>query len=378
MSSPRARFSTGPVIVAGAGPVGLTLALRLHRAGIPVLVLEQKPEHPTDQRASTLQPGALKVYDELGLSEGLAALGHRVDSMSWFQLGKHSFTLGYHLIDGSTKYPYRLHIDQWELCGLLEDALPLGTVMWNRRVVRIEQLPDRVAVQLDDRTRLYGSFLVGADGISSTVRNLLRIPVDQGTRDTFGTFYTGPEFADRVPDASGCTYSHDGDEWTLTMRLRDGYRVLFSLPSTGANRVLVDDDRLRERLRAPFGTLDTTTLRKRRAFTITRRLATRFRKGRVFLAGDAAHVTFPADGTALNAGLLDAAALSEALATDDPDQLYAYGHDRPSQLRPWILRGADTDRQLSRWVPTDGLPDFSDGEVEGQRQLLLGVSFLAA
>lgn len=378
MATPDERFANGPVIIVGAGPVGLTLALRLHRSGVPVLVLDQKPDHPSDQRASTLQPGALALFDELGLLPRLHALGHQVRQMSWYSGLERSFTLRYDLIDRSTDYPYRLHLDQWTLCGVLEEQLPLGSVMWNRRVVGLEQLDDRVAVQLDDRTRLYGSFLVGADGLASTVRNLSKIPLETGDRDSFGTFYTGPGLADHLPSDEGCTYFHVGSHWTLVMRLRDGYRVLFSLPKKKTNRILTDPAALAERLRFPLASFDFDRIERRRAFSVQHRLASTFRKGRVLLAGDAAHLTFPADGTALNAGLIDAAILGRALTAPDLDDLYNYGHDRPTQLRPWVLpEVADPAGDApQRWSPTAGVPTFGDDE--DRRTVLFGVSSLGA
>ncbi|MCA9569131.1 MAG: FAD-dependent monooxygenase [Myxococcales bacterium] len=357
----------GPVIIVGAGPVGLTLALALHVRGIPVVVLEQRPDLPRDLRATTLQPAVLELLDALGVLERLQSRAHRVDRVRWYDGDRPVRIADYGLLIDATTHPYRLHVSQWELCAVLLEHLPPGTVYWDRRAVGFETIDDRVAVTLDDRTRLYGSWLVGSDGVGSTVRTLAGIPVDTGATHAYGSFSAGPSLADHLPHGADCAYFHEGAAWTLVMRMHDSFRVLFGLPEGAPAASVVRGD-WRHHLVGPARTAPLPDASGHRAFVLQSRLAHTFRRGRVLLAGDAAHTTFAAGGNALNTGLLDAGLLARALHADEPDLVYAYGRERPRALEAAVLG-------TGPWTPREGVPW---NEAIQPRELLLGISLLAA
>lgn len=366
------RFVNGPVIVAGAGAVGLTIAVHLHRAGIPVVVVEQRPEPAERGRSSTLQPWALAMFGELELLGPMLEAGQVVDQVAWFDLDTGgALTLSYDLVADEVPHPFRLNIDQRFFNGLLEAALPMGSVHWGRRVSWIDQTADGVVVQLDDRTRMHGSWVIGADGIASSVRDVARISAEISDQtDVFGSLTLDGTIHPQTPTDAGSLCFHTATSWTLAHRLVDGFRVLFRIPENQPNQRIFDDAWLQERLAGVVGPLDFDRVRHRAAYTVQHRLASSFRSGRILLAGDAAHVTFPADGAALNMGLRDAQLLSAALRSETSELLDAYGEQRPAELRPWVL---STGSRPGVWNPNDGFP-FVQDDIAAQKALLLGES----
>lgn len=125
MKAPR----TEPVAVVGAGPVGLTAALVLARAGIPVTVYETQPALSTASRASTFHPSTLDLLRELGVAAELHRLGRVVDRIQWRDLDGHVHAeLDYRVLAGTTGHPHRLHVEQSRLtpCCSTHSGTPGG------------------------------------------------------------------------------------------------------------------------------------------------------------------------------------------------------------------------------------------------------------
>jgi len=309
------------VVVAGAGPVGLVIALKLARAGVRVLVVDAAPRIIEEPRAVVYHSPVVERLDALGLLEDLRAVGVIKQTYHYFEL---DHTLLAHLDMAAvirpedTAYPYNLHLGQPALAAIILKHLlrtPGAEVRWEHRVVALEQDAGGVTVKLESPEgprELRTSWLVGADGTHSGVRRAVGLSL-QGT--------TWPEWfvATNVRfdfEAHGFGYSNvvlNPDHWAIIPKIdqtglwRCTYREEPDMPEAEVLRRLPE----RYALFAP-GLADYTP-EAVSPYRVHNRCTERFRVGRVLLAGDAAHVVNPIGGLGLTGGLLDAIPLGEAL-----------------------------------------------------------------
>src|SRR5690348_5092519 len=169
------------VLIAGAGPVGLTAAADLVRRGVPVTVLEAGADLSTESRASTFHPPTLDMLAELGAAEPLIAQGLRAPEFQYRTKAGLIAQFDFGGIADVTKHPFRLQCEQSRLTRILLDKLrgnPLFAVEFSAPVCGVTQTTDGVSVTLDcnGRTEIRdGAWLIGADGARSEVRRALDI-----------------------------------------------------------------------------------------------------------------------------------------------------------------------------------------------------------
>jgi 3-(3-hydroxy-phenyl)propionate hydroxylase len=317
-ASPDAR-----VLIAGAGPVGMVVALELARAGVAATVLERADNLTEDLRASTWHPPTLDMLDAIdpSLTPALIAQGliarhtsyrdRRMGLVAEFDL---------ELLRGETGHPYRVQSEQFKFTRLVADRLkayPHVAVRFGCAVVGVEQGADRVAVGLEaaqGRETLYGAYLVGADGAWSAVRQAVGIEFEGFTYpERFYVASTAFDFAQRLDRLSYVNYVSDPEEWCVLLRTPDLWRVLFPTRVDERDEDVVSDAATEARLQAvcpKTGGYDTA---HRTIYRVHQRVAKRYRAGRVFLAGDAAHVNNPLGGMGMNGGLHDGVNLAAKL-----------------------------------------------------------------
>ncbi len=355
--APRVTTDRYPIVIAGAGPVGLTLALSLLQQGFAVLILEKRPHLARDPRATTIQPPVLEVLADLGLLAAVDARGRRVHALQYWSWGAERALLAeipLDLLRGRTAYPWRLHCSQPDLCEVLlaaiEAQLP-GTVQFESRVTGFVDRGHYVEVKAESegRTRtLRASWLCAADGASSGIRRIL--DVTMRTLPGVDTFLTG-EIPDPTPALRGTPI---GDAAFLLTKL--GPALFMRMPASARLLLLVDpDDGVVEQpcaswvARIVFGEGASVDLQARGVYTVEQRVATRWRVGRVLLLGDAAHSTLPVSGTAMNTGILDGASLAEALP--DSDAVDRWEKERRADLE----RRVDANAHAAwRFLTADG------------------------
>ncbi|QDY80454.1 FAD-dependent monooxygenase [Streptomyces qinzhouensis] len=305
---------TSPVIVAGAGPTGLTLAAELRIAGVPVVLLERDPVPRGESRGMGLHARTVEVLHQRGV-------GHRFrtpDTPVWPRLHFSLFWLDLSEVGDDA---YTLAVPQWRTEQVLEEwVVELGAeIRRGHEVIGLEQTEDEVTVRVrgpEGEYPLAGAYLVGADGGHSSVRKLAGFAFP-GTGSTFygvlGDLAVPPgDTADyRVNLYPGGLYAEVPLEGGTKLRLMT---TEFDVEPPPAGTPVTDDE-LRAAVKRLTGSereFDTTLWRSR--FGNATRIAERYRIGRVFLAGDAAHVHYPIGGQGLNTGVQDAVNLGWKLA----------------------------------------------------------------
>lgn len=330
------------VVVVGAGPVGLVAASGLADAGVPVTVLEQSAALPEDLRASTFHPPTLDMLERFGVvgrmvDEGLICphwqfRDRKAGVVATFDLG---------LLADETGHPYRLQCEQWRLSRMLRDRLaahPDVTIDFDARVSGLRQDEDGVTLDIarpdgSAETRR-AAFVIGADGLRSAVRQALGIAFEGMTiPETFLTVSTGFPFHEAIPDLVNIAYISDPAEWVVLLRTRSLWRVLVPVDAALSDAQVTDPAACEARLQGFFPKPGSYELHHRTAYRVHERVAATYVRGRVLLAGDAAHVNNPLGGMGLNGGIHDAVNLVDKLVAvwrgEAPAALLArYGRQR--------------------------------------------------
>lgn len=311
----------GQVIVAGAGPVGLTVALVLARAGVPVTVFEGNAALAIDLRASTWHPPTLDLLAELGLADELVRAGlvarhvqirdRRSGEIAEFDL---------ELLRGETDHPYRVQYEQYKYTQLVLERLgayPDARVVFGARVTAATQTADRVAATVavpGGAERHECDYLVGADGSTSAVRESIGVKLEGYTYpERFYTVSTAYDLAGHLDRLCYVNYIADVEEWCVLLKVPGMWRCLFPTRVDEPDDEVLSDARTEARLQGICpkpGAYDTL---HRTIYRIHQRVADRYRAGRVFLAGDAAHLNNPIGGMGMNGGLHDAISLAGKL-----------------------------------------------------------------
>ncbi len=309
------------VLIAGAGPVGLSAALILGSRGINVVLCEAADVLSNELRASTFHPPTLDMLAPYGVTDAMLAQG--LICPNW-QIRMHPsgdravFDLS--VLAGETEHPYRLQCEQSKLAVILLDkvrALPTVDVRFGARVLDVTETADRASVIIEEQGRrrtLTAGYAIGADGARSAVRTALGIdfPGDIYPETTILATTTFP-FETRLEGLSNVSYCWKADGTFSLLRLPGVWRTsLYARDGKTLEETLTDDgiqDLMHDIVPLPgkFDVLET------RPYRIHQRIAATYRKGRVFLAGDAAHLNSPSGGMGMNGGIHDAFNLAEKL-----------------------------------------------------------------
>ena len=328
------------VLIAGAGPVGLVLALSLARRGHRVTVVEKLVD-VLDQvrRAGTIHAATLEMLDDIGLYDRLEPRGLVAPLVHYWDRGDPEpiAVFDHAVLAGDARFAHALQCDRLKL---IEEALKMASdtdlieVRVGTELVGFEQDGDSVTAVTEtadgERQVLRGTHLVGCEGAHSVVRKQL------------GIEFEGFAFPDRTMTLSVVfdfdslqpyglrNYILDPVEWANLFRWTDFWRVVLPADVDADPDSLLDDDVIEAGLQRfhPIG--EPYEVVSKSLYTVHQRVAATFRQGRVLLAGDAAHVNSPIGAMGMNSGIHDAVNLAAKLSS--------------------VLRGDTADEVLDRYV----------------------------
>ncbi|MFI9778661.1 FAD-dependent oxidoreductase [Streptomyces sp. NPDC051956] len=345
------------VLVVGAGPTGLLTAVELLRRGIRVRVIDRAPAPMTTPKALSVWPRALDILEDAGLNDGVRRESVRVNRLSYFSERKPLASFA--LTEDTACRVLPQHVTERLLTERLHELG--GKVERSVRLLALEGVDfsgdldatDGVTALVEGADgaveRIRAPFVVGADGAGSAVRGQLGIGFQGSTYEMAFALVDARIEGQLPPDE--CLFYQAPSGALVVVPMPDGvYRFLSVMPQ---GRGEVSLDLMQELLdeRGPRGVRLTEAVWQA-VFRVHARHASDFRAGRVFLAGDAAHVHSPAGGQGMNNGLQDAQNLGWKLAAvirgESPASLLGTYGDERSEATRQIVR--DTDLQTRAWV----------------------------
>ena len=303
------------VIVVGAGPVGTVAALACARRGHSVTLLEAEDKVDDSPRASTTQPPTLDILAELGLIDEYVRLGIVSRTFQFWDRPSRRLIaeFDFERLRGETAFPHVVQTEQHKLANMAIGRLrqlPNAEVHFGQRVSEVRQGADSVEVLCADKTYV-ADYVIACDGGRSTVRKRLGIEFEGYTwPERFLVITTQFDFQ----AALGCclrTYMADPAEWTNLFKvagddLKGRWRAVFNTREDETDEEALSDAAVRARLGRTYVPEASRDYVHLNLYNVHQRVAKEFRRGRVFLCGDAAHVNNPIGGLGLNCGIHEA------------------------------------------------------------------------
>ncbi|MGH2617647.1 MAG: FAD-dependent monooxygenase [Thermomicrobiales bacterium] len=351
-----------PVLIVGAGPTGLTLAIELARRGVPFRLIDRDPAPAQTSRALGVQARTIEVFRLMGIPETALQPAVRPRAVRFAERNRTlaRIALTVNTRSDGTESPL-IVVNQSDTERVLARRLDQlgGRIEQSVELVGFRLDGDQVVATLRDaagESEVRTRFLVGADGAHSTVRHAAGIPfVGSAYPEQFLLADLDIDWA--LPhDEANVWIGDDGLVFAFPLPDERRYRLILPVPDAGAAR----DDASEAEIAAEAETIlrQRTGIQMRRvgdplwasAFRVSRRQADRYREGPVFLVGDAAHVHSPVGGQGMNTGIQDAFNLGWKLALAvreraAPGLLDTYQEERLPIARG-VLRGTDVTTRV--------------------------------
>jgi 3-(3-hydroxy-phenyl)propionate hydroxylase len=334
------------VLIAGGGPVGLLCAWLLGRRGLRVRLFDNNAGPQADPRAATTHPATLELLAEDGLAADMARVGLVAPIFQFWDRpsGELVAQFDHALLKDDTRYPYVVQCEQFKTARLILDRLrklPNVEVLFGHEIVDVSPAEHSVAVDVRGPNGMKshtGGYLIGADGGRSIVRKQSGIAFDGFTWPEQFIVLTTPYDFEAERGYCYRSYFADPGAWCNCFKVSaDGppglWRTVYPVIPEQPESEIMSDAGVQARIQSFFPSPRPYDIVHRNLYVTHQRVAETFRKGRVLLAGDAAHVNNPIGGMGLNGGIQDAANLADKLAQvmleDAPDGLLdLYSHQR--------------------------------------------------
>ncbi|QDM20765.1 FAD-binding monooxygenase [Tardiphaga sp. vice154] len=310
-----------PILIVGAGPVGLTTALALQFYGLPFLLFEEDDSLSSDTKAGTILTRTLEAFRRYGVADDVLAKALRVDEIGDIEraTGAARPSVRPPLLDRETQYPFVVNLPQHHLEPILHHAIETrspGSVRLQHRLTSFSNHDDGVTATFETPNgaqTVEGSYLLACDGGRSTIRSQLDIKVEGeslSARNLLVDVKVDLDVAN-PRDYPYLAYFADPDEWMVLVRQPHCWRFLFPLAAEAPEP---SADELRAKVLKFIGPVTDMEILNTILYRIHHRIASNWRSGRVFLMGDAAHLITPMWALGLNTGILDAISLPWRLA----------------------------------------------------------------
>jgi 3-(3-hydroxy-phenyl)propionate hydroxylase len=316
------------VLIAGGGPVGLLGAWLLGRQGIPVRLFDSNEGLQADPRAATTHPATLDLLVDDGLSQDMAQVGLVAPIFQFWDRPSDRLVAEFDhaVLAKDTQHPFVVQCEQFKTSKLLlkrVQALPNVEVLFGHEVVDVRQAGAGASVDVDVKgpsgvQTHGGAYLIGADGGRSVVRKRSEIDFDGFTWPERFIVLTTPFDFNSQRGYSYRSYFAEPGAWCNCFKVSaDGppglWRTVFPTESSQEDSWILSDAGVQERMQRFFPSARPYDIVHRNLYVTHQRVASTFRKGRVLLAGDAAHVNNPIGGMGLNGGIQDAVNLAGKL-----------------------------------------------------------------
>jgi 2-polyprenyl-6-methoxyphenol hydroxylase-like FAD-dependent oxidoreductase len=350
------------VLISGGGPTGLTLAIVLRRYGITCRIIDRDPEEHSHSRGKGIQPRTLEVFDDLGIVDEIKARGISSGKVRFYTNTQPVAEVVVPQIAPrpGIPYPSLLIVPQFETERILRERLDVFgvTVERGRELVSFHDDGEQVIATVKDRVtgeleEIACAYVIGCDGGRSFVRRQLGLRFDGENHDQYWIL-GDMEITGLDRDVTAHAWFAD-DSYLNATKLPgvNGWQVQASIQLDAAGHVAPASLELFQRLfteRTALSDVHVSNATWLSNYHVKRRMVDRYRQGRVFVAGDAAHIHSPAGGQGLNTGVQDAYNLGWKLALvlqgkADVKLLDTYEEER-LPVAQGVLRTSETGNRL--------------------------------
>lgn len=340
-------YTISDVVIVGAGPAGLTLATALATRGIGALVIDRQAVGANTSRAAVVHARTLEVLEPLDVANRLVNCGVQIPRFTIRDRDRILVPVDFdHL---PTQYPYTLMVSQAVTEAMLRERFRElgGNILWSRTVTDVTQDDHGVTATLDDGQQVRTRYLVGADGMHSTIREHASIGFP-GARYGESFSLADVHLTKGVLPNEVILYFSPAGLVVVAPLPNDIYRIVATVASAPEQPDVSFVQALLDARGPERGKVVVNDVIWGSRFFVHHRVATTYRANRILLVGDAAHVHSPAGGQGMNTGIQDGAVLAEALAatltSGDQTPLDTYGAVR----RPVAKQVVGLADQLTR------------------------------
>ena len=390
------------VLIAGGGPVGLICAYALGKRGIDVAVFDENPELQDDPRAATTHPATLELLAALGVIDEVIEQGLVAEKFEFWDrpTGERVAVFDHASLANDTDFPFVVQCEQFKLAKIVLarlQGLDNVSVHFDHRTTELTLSENSVTLSVDTPDgpkTITGDWLIGADGGRSVVRKSADIDFEGFTWPERFLVLSTPFDFEAERGMSFRNYIADPDEWCNCFKVAaDGlpglWRLVFPADPEAKEEDLLADDFVQNQMQKFFKRDEDYDIVHRNLYNVHQRVAATFRKGRILLAGDSAHVNNSIGGMGLNGGIQDAMNLCDklgAVIVDGADDRLMDLYDKQRRTYAVDFVQEQTIANKKRLEATDpkaraaNLQNLRDtaADPDRARNFLLGSSMIAA